>query len=67
MKKTQQHTPKQIQKYNAAFIEFMKPSEEKTDGEESKFCMPALPLLTLKGVKKVATDNETKQPEDKTL
>ena len=39
----------EVKKYNKAFINFMKPSEEETGGEESIFRMPALPLLTLNG------------------
>ena len=35
MKKTQQHTPEEIKRYNKAFIKFMKP-DEKPDGEKSK-------------------------------
>lgn len=62
MKKAQ-HKSEDIKKYNRAFIKFMKPSEEETGAEENEFSMPPLPLLTLDGIKKPATDNDTKQPE----
>ena len=45
-------------KYNKAFTEFMKPSEEKTSGEENTFRMPPQPLLTLDGIKIKPTDTK---------